>query len=92
MRVGEEMLLRWIAVFMLAGALVVPVYAAEKDAPLPFDDPSAAPQIVKKKKPSVKSRKQAKAKVGKKSNSSHIAQKPANKKPPSPKPATRKKR
>lgn len=86
------MLLRWIAVFMLAGALVVPVYAAEKDAPLPFDDPSAAPQIVKKKKPAVKLRKQAKAKVGKKSSSSHIAAKPANKKPITKKPAPKKKR
>lgn len=43
------MLLRWIAVFALAGTLVLPAHAEEKDAPLPFDDPSAAQAIAKKK-------------------------------------------
>lgn len=86
------MLLRWIAVCMLSGALIMPVYAAEKDAPLPFDDPSSAPQIVKKKKPAAKPRKQAKSGTSKKPKVSKTTTRPTAKKAIARKPVAKKKR
>ncbi|SFN06789.1 hypothetical protein SAMN05660284_00465 [Formivibrio citricus] len=61
------MLLRWIAGIALFGALTLGAHAEEKDAPLPFDDPAAAPQVAKKKPvKTTQSRKKASVKSGKK--------------------------
>lgn len=60
------MLLRWIAGIALFGALTLGAHAEEKDAPLPFDDPAAAPQVAKKKPvKAAQSRKKASVKSGK---------------------------
>ncbi|MDR3413983.1 MAG: hypothetical protein P4L87_23985 [Formivibrio sp.] len=42
------MALKWIAGLLLLGTLSVYAQAEEKDAPLPFDEPSAAPQYVQR--------------------------------------------
>lgn len=46
------MFLKWIAGWLVLGALVTQAHAEEKDAPLPFDEPAAAPQLAKKAAPS----------------------------------------
>ncbi len=42
------MILKWIAGLLLLGALAAHAQAEEKDAPLPFDEPSAAQPLAKK--------------------------------------------
>lgn len=42
------MFLKWMAGVLLAASLSLPAVAEEKDAPLPFDEPAAAPQIPRK--------------------------------------------
>ena len=42
------MFVKWMAGLLLAGALGLPAWAEVKDAPLPFDEPAAAPQIARK--------------------------------------------
>lgn len=42
------MFLKWMAGMLLAASLSLPAVAEEKDAPLPFDEPAAAPQIPRK--------------------------------------------
>ncbi len=48
------MFLKWIAGLLLLGTLAAQVQAEEKDAPLPFDEPGAAPQLVKKAAPAAR--------------------------------------
>ncbi|MBS1155473.1 MAG: hypothetical protein H6R07_1397 [Proteobacteria bacterium] len=45
------MFLKWIAGLLVLGALTTQAQAEEKDAPLPFDEPAAAPQLAKKAAP-----------------------------------------
>lgn len=45
------MFLKWIAGLLVLGTLTVQAQAEEKDAPLPFDEPAAAPQLAKKAAP-----------------------------------------
>ncbi len=80
------MFVKWIAGLLLAGALSLPVWAQEKDAPLPFDEPAAAPQIVRKVPQAAKRQtaleRQAKpvARSGKAASKKNMAKKPAARK------------